>query len=58
MKHVEACISARKDRESSFHHCGGSVKLGQACLCARNHRESSFHHCGVSVKLLEDCLSL
>ena len=25
MKHVEACLSAREDRESSFHHCGGSV---------------------------------
>ena len=47
----------RKDQESSFHHCGGSVKLLQACLSARNHRESSFNHCGVSVKLLEDCLS-
>ena len=32
MKLVEACICARKDRESSFHHCGVSVKLMQACL--------------------------
>ena len=24
MKHVEACLSAREDRESSFHSCGGT----------------------------------
>ena len=42
MKHMEACISARKDRESSVHHCGGSVKLVQACLTARRHRESTY----------------
>ena len=35
-KHVEACFSAREDRESSFHHCGGPVGLVQACLCVRN----------------------
>ena len=33
MKHVEACLSAREDRESSFHRCGGTVKLVKACLC-------------------------
>ena len=36
MKHVEACLSARDDRENSFHHCGGTVRLVQACLRARN----------------------
>ena len=36
MKHVQAFISARKDVESSFHDCGGPVKLVQACLCAEN----------------------
>ena len=25
MKHVQACLNAREDRESSFHHCGGPV---------------------------------
>ena len=35
-KYVEACFSAREDRESSFHRCGGPVGLVQACLCARN----------------------
>ena len=34
MNHVEACLSAREDRESSFHHCGRPVRLVQACLCA------------------------
>ena len=33
VKHVEACLSAREDRESSFHHCGGPVRLVQICLC-------------------------
>ena len=32
MKHVEACLSTRDDRESSFQHCGGPVMLVQACL--------------------------
>ena len=32
--YVEACLSTRDDRESSFHHWGGPVKLLQACLCA------------------------
>ena len=32
MKYVEACLSAREDRESSFHRCGGPVRLSQACL--------------------------
>ena len=34
MKLVQACLSAKEDRESSFHHCGGLVMLVQACLCA------------------------
>ena len=33
VKHVEASVSAREDRESSFHRCGGAVRLVQACLC-------------------------
>ena len=32
LKHVQACLSAKKDQESSFHYCGGPVKLVQACL--------------------------
>ena len=38
MKHVQACLSAKEDRESSFHRCGGPVMLVQACLCARKTR--------------------
>ena len=45
MRLVEACISARKDQESGFHQCGGSLKLVQACLSGRKDGESSFHHC-------------
>ena len=45
MKPVQARLNGRKDRESSFHHCGGPVKLMQGCLSARNDGESRFHHC-------------
>ena len=45
-----------RHRETSFHHCGGPVKLVEAWLCARRHLESSFHHCGGSVKLVQACL--
>ena len=34
MKHVQACLSFRENRESSFHFCGGPVRHVQACLCA------------------------
>ena len=34
MKHVEACLSAIEDRESSFDHLGSTVRLVQGCLCA------------------------
>ena len=34
VKHVEACLSAIEDRESSFEHFGSTVMLVQACLCA------------------------
>ena len=36
MKHVQAGLSAREDRESSFHRCGGTLRFLQACLCAEN----------------------
>ena len=26
MKYVEACLSAREDRERNFHRCGGPVR--------------------------------
>ena len=34
MKLVQSCLSARKDRERSFHHYGGAVNLVKACLSA------------------------
>ena len=34
MKHVQACLNGRKDRESSFDLCGSPGRLVQACLCA------------------------
>ena len=36
MKHAQACLSARDDRESCFHCCGGPVSLKETCLCAGN----------------------
>ena len=46
MKLAQACLSRRKDRESSFHCCGNSVKLLQACLSGGKVRYCSFNHCG------------
>ena len=34
MKLVQACLSVKKELESSFHHCGRLVRLVQAYLCA------------------------
>ena len=34
MKHVQDCLSVRKDLESSFLHCGSLVKFVQAGLNA------------------------
>ena len=34
MKLAKACFSDSEDQESSFHHCGGPVRLVQACVCA------------------------
>ena len=35
MQHVQACLSAREDRESCFHQCRGPVRLVQACSCSK-----------------------
>ena len=53
MKLVQACLCARKDLESGFHHL---VKLVQACLRVRKELESSFHHCGGTANLVQACL--
>ena len=34
MKNVQACLSGREDRESSFHRSRGPVRLVQACFYA------------------------
>ena len=34
VKQVQACLSAREDRESNFHGSGSAVCLMQACSCA------------------------
>ena len=34
VKLVQACLSDREDRESSFYRSGSPVSLVQACLCA------------------------
>ena len=57
MKHVEDCLSAREDRESSFHRCGGTVRLEQACLCAGNTSQNRFNLPGCAVMHVESCLS-
>ena len=36
MKHVQACLRAREDGESFFHHCRCPVRLVQACPYAKN----------------------
>ena len=54
MKHVQACLRAREYRESSFHHCGGTVSLVQACLCEGKTR---FNHRGSAVKHVEASVS-
>ena len=34
MKHVQACLSSREDRESNFLECESAVRMVQASLCA------------------------
>ena len=57
MKYLQACLSAREDRESSFHRCGGHVRMVQACLCAVKTWYRSFNHRGAAVKHVQACLS-
>ena len=54
MKHVQDCLSARKDLESSFHHCGSPMKLVQACL---NAGKVCFNQRGSAMKHVQACLS-
>ena len=54
MKHV----LASKDRESSFHYCGSTMKPVQACLSTKKELESWFHHNGGTVILVPACLCM
>ena len=49
MKYVEVGLSAREDRESSFHRSGGPVRLLHVCLCGGKTRQSSFNLRGGAV---------
>ena len=49
MNLVQAGLSTRRHRESSFQHLEGAVKVVQSCLSAKKDRERSFHHYGGAV---------
>ena len=55
VKHVQACLCARKDGESNFHHCGGPVKLVQASLCVGNTIQRRFHRRNCAWKYVQEC---
>ena len=43
MKLLSTSLSVQRDLKSSFHHCGGIVKLLHDIFSARKGLESSFH---------------
>ena len=58
MKHVQAILSASKDRESNFHHCGSPVKLVQSRLCAENTLQRRLNVRGGAMKHVQVCLGV
>ena len=56
-KQVQACLSAREDRETSLHRCRGPVRLVQAFLCEEITWKSRFNKWGGAVKQVQACLS-
>ena len=42
MMHVQACLGARNDGESSFSHCGGLMKLVQAFVFVQERSRKQF----------------
>ena len=56
MKLVEACLSAREDGKSCFHHCGIPVRLVQACY-GRERPDNAILTSEGAVKHVEACLS-
>ena len=55
VKHVQACLSARKNGESSFHKCGGPVKLEETCLYAGNTLQRRFSRRGGALEHMQAC---
>ena len=53
VKHVQACLCTKKDRESGLECCGGSVKIMQPCISVRKELEGSFNHYGDPVKVIK-----
>ena len=53
VKLVQACLSGRKARESSFHHCRSALKLVQALLTTWKVGAGSFNYCRCPVNLVE-----
>ena len=53
MKFVQAWLSARIHRESSFNHRGEPVMHVEGCISTWKDRESTFHNCGGAVNLVQ-----
>ena len=54
---MQACLSASKEGESIFHHCGGPVKVVQTSLCTGNTLQCRFNRSVRAVKDVQACLS-
>ena len=52
VKLVQACLSAWKDLQSNFLHCGGILKHARTCFSAEMVGENSFDRCGSTVELV------
>ena len=57
MRLLLAWLSRRKEREISFHHCGGPVMLVQACIHAGNILQRRFNRRDGAVKAVLAFLS-
>ena len=57
MKHVQASLSARNYRQSSFHHCGGLVSHMLACVNAEKVSKAGFNRRGSAMHHVQACLS-
>ena len=55
VKYVEASLSARKEIESSFHNCGGLVKLVKISSCVGSTIQRRFHRRRGAVMHVQAC---